>query len=103
MRLNRREQQRVHIQGMSKTERTQLFWNVSLAQRRRGPLKGITTEQAISFLADLEEHAPSTTPLRSQVTDLLDVVIGVPRHRPEEHVAQAVARLNPDDDGPRAA
>lgn len=97
--INRRDEQRLQIQAMSQEERTTLYWNVAMAQRREGPLKGITTEQAISFLADIEAYTSITSPLGDKVSDLLDNVVGVPKAKNKVNAY----RRWPNDDGPRAA
>ena len=95
--MTKREKQQAAIIAMSKAEKLQLYWNVTMARQSQGPLKGITTEQAISFLADLESSLNMKSPLGLRVTDVLEKIIG--KRKPSEIKYQRT----PDDDGPRAA
>ena len=76
-------------------QKTQLFWATSRAYNHQdGPHKGITCEQAIASLSNLEEEIGPQKKLKSHVTRLLDNIIGVPSNNIVEDTGT---------DGPKAA
>lgn len=75
--MNTTPHQRIDIQKAPLSQRTLLYWHLSMAYNRRESMcKNISVENAISILTDLEEFTGRSPKLKDHVSTLLDDIIG---------------------------
>jgi len=106
-------------------QKSKLYWELSLARRHMGPLKGINTERALVLLTGIEAGLDDSLPLRWHVGDLINQIVGIQKEQAKMQLEEGLSKTrlrgytptqatriasykaafgsDPDDDGPRAA
>jgi len=98
-----RKQRQIKLRQASLHVRTNLFWQIHLAYRcNTGPMQGITTEFAVTYLYDLIEASPEKV-LHERLWQLRDNIVGVKTRTAKSCTARQYEGNGGDDDGPRAA